>query len=177
MKWVFAFFWSFSLIFLTFFGVSCIYGRLYPIKYINEISSACNSFGVDEAVVYSLINVESHFDKNAVSQKGAVGLMQILPSTAKELAKELSLKSYTLEEPKDNILLGTFYLSILFKQFESKTSALCAYNAGPANVKAWLKDDTKSDDGKQLKFIPFEETRNYVEKFEKNFKYYSKKLK
>lgn len=176
MKWFLSLFFVSTFVFLMVFGINCCYGYVFPQKYSAEISSACKKFEVDEAIVYSIINIESHFDKTALSNKGAVGLMQILPSTADGLAKELSLQEFDLKNPQDNILLGTYYIKLLCKRFENLKTALCAYNAGPSNVSLWLKDKEKSQDGKNLQNIPFSQTQKYVEKFEKNFKYYSHKL-
>jgi len=177
MKWFFAIFFSVSFVFLTIFGINCVYGYFFPIRYKEEVSNASTSFDVDEAIIYSVINIESHFNKSAKSQKGAIGLMQIMPSTAEELSKEVGLSTYDLNNPEDNILIGTYYIYQLSEKFDNLETALCAYNAGPTNVKAWLKDETKSEDGRTLKNIPFEETRNYIEKFRKNIKYYSSKVK
>ena len=176
MKWFFAIFFSFSFVFLSFFGISCIYGTLFPIKFQEEISDACDAFEVDEEVVYSMINVESRFKEEIMSSKGAVGLMQIMPSTGEYLAKEAGIEEYDLSNPQDNILLGTFYISMLMQRFGDLNTALASYNAGPTNVSNWLKDEKYSDDGKTLKYIPFKETRNYIEKINKNIKYYSKKV-
>lgn len=159
------------------FGINCVYGYIFPLKYQEEVTSACARFQVDEALVYSVINVESHFNKNAVSSRGAIGLMQVMPSTADELAKQLGLQEFDLKSPNDNIVIGTFYIRLLTDRFENIETALCAYNAGPSNVKAWLSDSEKSDDGVTLKNIPFEETRNYIGKFRTNFKYYKTKFK
>lgn len=176
MKWFFAIFLTFSFLFLSIFGVNCIYNYLFPMKYKEEVFSSCEFCDIDKAVVFSVINIESHFNKNCVSSKGAVGLMQIMPSTAEEVAKQLNLDSFDLTEPKDNILIGTYYLSVLIKRFENLETALCAYNAGPTNVKLWLLDKDKSDDGKILKEIPFEETKGYIQKFRQNFRYYKTKI-
>ena len=176
MKWFFLFFLSFSIVFLLIFGNYCIYGFVFPMNYQEEISQACDTFDVEEAVVYSVINVESHFNKDAVSPKGAVGLMQILPSTAEEIKNELGYESYDLKNPTDNIFMGTYYLSKLQRRFENETAALASYNAGPTNVSNWLKDERYSKDGKELEKIPFAETRNYIEKYKENFRYYSKKV-
>ena len=177
MKWFLSFFFASAFVFLLVFGVNCCYGIIFPQKYSAEVSSASERFDVDKAIIYSVINIESHFDKNALSNKGAVGLMQIMPSTAEELAKELNIEDYDLKNPHHNILIGTYYINKLCKKVENLETALCAYNAGPANVSLWLKDEQKSLDGKTLQNIPFLQTKNYVEKFAKNFKYYSHKIK
>ncbi len=173
---IFAFsFIAVSMLFLSVFGVNCFYGYLFPTKFKEEVASASTSFGVDRAVIYSVINVESGFQKDAVSRKGAIGLMQLMPDTANEIAQKLDIKSFDLKNPQDNITLGTFYFSTLKKRFKDEKTALCAYNAGPSNVSLWLLNKKYSDDGKTLKNIPFKETREYIEKINKNLKYYSKK--
>ena len=176
MKWFFSFFLSFSIVFLLIFGNFCIYGYIFPMKYQEEISQACDTFDVDKAVVFSVINVESHFNKDVVSPKGAVGLMQILPSTAEEIKDELGYESFDLKNPVDNIFMGTYYLSKLQKRFENEESALASYNAGPTAVANWLRDERFSKDGKTLEKIPYGETRDYIQRFNKNFKYYSKRV-
>ena len=175
-KGIITIFFCLSFLFLAVFGVQCVYGYLFPVKFETEIEQACAESGVERAVVFSLINVESHFDENASSSKGAVGLMQIMPGTAQEVAISLGIKDFDLQEPEQNIRIGTAYLAKLLKRFEDLKVALASYNAGPSNVSAWLKDERYSDDGKTLKDIPFAETKNYIEKFEKNYRYYSKKI-
>lgn len=183
MKWFFAVFFSCSFVFLTVFGINCVYGYLFPVKYESEIEYACKKCSnnsnceVNKAVVLSVINVESHFNENSISSRGAVGLMQVMSSTAEEVASQLGLKNFDLKNPSDNILIGTFYLNKLVQKFDNLETALCAYNAGPSNVKAWLLDSEKSDDGKTLKEIPFKETREYIQKFRQNFKYYQTKFR
>lgn len=175
MKWFLAGFFAISFVFLAVFGVNCCYGYLFPLKYMDEVEQASQTFDVDKAVILAMINVESRFKKNAISNKGAVGLMQVMPSTADDLAKELGLESFDLTNPTDNITLGTYYIGQLQKKYGCLETALCAYNAGPTNVNAWLKDSQKSPDGKTLDKIPFAETEKYIKKFRKNLNYYSKK--
>ena len=176
MKWFFAIFFSFSFLFLTVFGINCFYGYLFPIKFLQEVEVASERFDIDKSKILSMINVESHFNEKAISAKGAVGLMQVLPSTAQEVAQKLNMKSFDLKNPKDNIVIGTSYLVTLIEKFKDFDVALCAYNAGPANVAKWLKDEDLSVDGETLKKIPFYETREYLEKIQKNLRYYNKKM-
>lgn len=145
-------------------------------KYAEEVRLASEKFNVSEDVIFSIINVESHFNSDAVSSKGAVGLMQVLPTTAKEMADKINLKEYDLKNGKDNILLGTCYIAELISQFENFDNAILAYNAGPANVKSWLKDERFSQDGKAVTNIPFFETKNYLAKIKENLKYYKTKV-
>ena len=161
-------------VFVAIFGINMFYSRHFPIKYQNEVALASETFGVEQAMIFSIINTESHFKANAISNKGAVGLMQILPSTADDVAKKLGIKEFELKNPKDNIFLGTAYLSFLMEKFKNRTLALCSYNAGPANVNSWLSK--YSTDGVNLEKIPFPETENYIKKFEQNYKFYSKKV-
>ena len=130
-----AIFFTFSFLFLAMFGVSAVYGYLFPLRYVDDIATAATTFEVDPTLVASVINSESRYDHEAVSLKGAEGLMQILPSTAEYLAKKLKYGEYDLKNPEDNIMLGTYYLSTLIDQFQDEDLALCAYNAGPGNVK------------------------------------------
>lgn len=176
IKWFFAVFFSVAFVFLAVFGVSCVYGYVFPMKFKDEVFSASEVFDVDAAIILSVINIESHFRKEVVSSKGAVGLMQVMPSTAEEVATENKFGEFDLKVPKDNISIGTCYLAKLIKQFENLETALCAYNAGPKNVRSWLSDASLSDDGITLKNIPFSETKRYIEKFRQNYKYYKSKV-
>ncbi|MBP3431920.1 MAG: lytic transglycosylase domain-containing protein [Clostridia bacterium] len=174
MKYFFSAFLTLSIVFVAVFGVNCVYGWLFPVKYQEEISAASEAYGVEEAVIYSIINVESGFDKNAVSSRGAVGLMQLMPSTAQSLA---GTEGVDLLSPQENIMLGAKYIAQLANRFDDFECVLAAYNAGPTNVRNWLADERYSEDGKTLKKIPFAETKGYLEKYARNFKYYSQKLK
>lgn len=175
MKWFFLVFFAISFVFLAVFGINCFYGYFFPIKFEQEIALASQTFDVDEPIIFSLINIESHFNNEAVSRKGAVGLMQVMPSTASAVASQIGLRDFDLKNAEENIFIGTYYLSNMLERFENLETALCAYNAGPSNVASWLKNSSYSDDGKTLKMIPFEETRSYVQKFWKNFNYYKTK--
>lgn len=156
------------------YSIGAFYSYCYPMKFVDEITSYSLEYGIDPALVASVINVESGYDEEVVSSKDAMGLMQILPSTGKWLAQKIGedYQEECLLDGKYNIKIGTYYLSYLLNQFSDRKVAICAYNAGQGNVKAWLGDKQCSSDGKTLKYIPFEETRNYVNKVEKNYSYY-----
>ena len=196
MKWkiilaVFLVLLLFGGLFFLIFGYDRV---VYPLKYRLEIIRAGEEFGVDAALIASVINAESGFNEKAISSKGAVGLMQILPSTAewtieKMRKQNINIQSYSAEElfssqtnsgqlfdPNLNIRVGTFYLSYLINKFENVDVALAAYNAGEGNVIKWLSTDEFSSDQKTLKKIPFKETENYVKKVNLNLKIYSKKF-
>lgn len=159
---------------LAVFGVGCFYGTMFPTKYSAEISAACEKYGVERAVVFSVVNVESHFRADVQSPKGAIGLMQVMPSTAKMLAAQG--EEIDLFDPQQNINFGVQYLSRLIARFENLQTALCAYNAGPTTVQKWLADENCSTDGKTLQNIPYAETKNYFSRFEKSYRYYKIKV-
>lgn len=150
---ILSFLTSFSCL-LAFFCIN------FPLKHKKIIENFSKQNNLSPSLVASVINVESHFNQNAVSTAGACGLMQLMPQTA----IWLGLENQNLFNPQTNICLGTKYLAILFEQFKNKTCALAAYNAGPKNVENWLKNKQYSHDGKTLFLIPFKETKNYVQK-------------
>ena len=149
----------------------------YPLKYQTEAASACEEYGLDRALVNSVINAESRFDRRAESSAGALGLMQLMPETAAWLAPSAGLadfESVDLFDPAVNINLGCFYLKYLLGRFKDTDTALAAYNAGEGNVAVWLKDESMSDGGKiKPEAIPFKETRDYVRRINKYRKVYS----
>ena len=147
-------------------------------KYDKTISRYCNEFNVEENIIKSIIYVESNFNSKVTSSKGAIGLMQILPSTAVFISKMLKVKEYDLYNPDDNIRFGTAYYCYLNKKFKDSYTAIAAYNAGEGNVLAWLKLAEYSLDGITLKQIPFNETKRYVERIKSRQKilYFVEKL-
>ncbi len=151
----------------------------YPIKFKNEIKNSASKYSIPAYVVASVINVESSFNENAISNKGAVGLMQILPSTGEWLAKKLNIDNFNsqmLSDPSINIELGSYYLRYLLDKFSSLDTALCAYNAGEGTISNWLNDKNYSQDGKALSNIPFKETREYLDRVKNNYKFYKLKI-
>ena len=169
-------FFAIFAIFLTIFANFLFYEHFYPVKYKEEILSASQEFSVKKELIASVINVESNFNANALSNAGAVGLMQIMPSTAKWLCGKLN-EDYDEEkliEPKYNIRLGTYYLKYLSERFSDLKTALASYNAGPTLVSNWLLE--YSEDGVTLDEIPYSETMQYVKKVERNLKVYSWKF-
>lgn len=140
------------------------------------ISKYSKEFNVDPYLIAAIINVESKYDKYAMSSKEARGLMQIAPITGKWASEELNIEDFTLEDlfdPELNIMVGAWYLNILSKEFDNNLQLiLAAYNAGSGNVVKWLQNEIYSEDGKTLKEIPFTETKEYVKKVENNIKIY-----
>ena len=140
--------------------------KLYPIKYSKYVDKASEDYNVDKALVYAMIHTESHFNENAVSSAGAVGLMQLTPETYEWLCnkRDIDYVDGGLYEPSINIDFGTYLISYLFNEFCDEKLVIAAYNAGPDNVKAWLKNPRYSPDGKTLAKIPYAETEKHVEK-------------
>ena len=147
---------------------------LYPRKYSEHVQKYSKEFGLDENLVYSVIKVESKFRKDAISHKGAKGLMQISDITREWAKEELNLGEIDIFDPETNIKIGCWYLSKLYREFGRLDLVIAAYNGGSGNVTKWLNDYTYSKDGKSLDLIPFEETSMYVKKITKNYKMYNK---
>ena len=150
---------------------------IFPLAYREDINRYSEIYDLDPFLVAAIIKVESGYNKDAISNKDARGLMQIGPTTGQSAASVLGVENYKeqiLFEPQVNIRFGTWYLRQLKGEFnEDLDLVLTAYNAGSGNVTNWLKDDRYSSDGESLSYIPFEETRNYLEKVKLNHKAYS----
>ena len=146
-------------------------------QYSNYVMQYSMEFDVPPALVYAVIKAESGFNPNAVSSVGARGLMQMLPSTFESMKNnffpEDTYTSNDLFTPEVSIKYGTKYLSETLKKYGVKETAIASYNAGQGAVDSWLKNSTYSDDGKTLKYIPYSETRAYVETV---MKYYNEYL-
>jgi peptidoglycan lytic transglycosylase len=125
---------------------------------------------LDPMLVAGLIHQESAFDPKAVSSANAMGLMQLLPSTARGLARQQRLRySLTrLTQPDYNVRLGTAYLAKLRQQFTNTEQVLAAYNAGENRVAQWTAGQTYREPAEFVESIPFTQTRDYVEIVERN---------
>ena len=177
MKWLtwLLLFFAISSFALAFFNLYQVFS--HPLKYQQEIINYSKEFNLSPDLVASVINTESGFKDNARSHKNAIGLMQIKLTTANymcEILCEQTLTEDQLFNPDINIKYGCAYLNYLMKKFKNTQTVLAAYNAGETIVRAWLGDGIHSVDGKKLSYIPYKETRNYVQKINKNIKYYSK---
>ncbi|NLY67584.1 MAG: lytic transglycosylase domain-containing protein [Tissierellia bacterium] len=166
----------FLIVLISIFTIYSYFLINYPLSYQIYISKYSKEFNVDPYLIAAIINVESKYDKYAMSSKEARGLMQIAPITGKWASEELNIEDFTLEDlfdPELNIMVGAWYLNILSKEFDNNLQLiLAAYNAGSGNVVKWLQNEIYSEDGKTLKEIPFTETQEYVKKVENNIKIY-----
>ncbi len=173
----------FNIIFLIVFFIISIFfinqvsNYLCPIRYSEAIDKYSKEYNLEKELVYAVINAESRFNYKALSNKGAIGLMQIMPTTGEWLIEKINaslddsnkITTTNLEQalytPDLNIRLGCYYLSYLLERFQSEENALCAYNAGSTNVTEWLQNPEYSQDDILIE-IPFGETKRYVEKIE-----------
>ncbi|MCL1995396.1 MAG: lytic transglycosylase domain-containing protein [Defluviitaleaceae bacterium] len=144
-----------------------LFNTNFPLRYLNIIEHYAQIHDVDPVLVASIINVESRFDRYAVSHAGASGLMQLMPNTAVWAAEELGIEDFYFDEmvfdPHININIGTWYIRSLLDSHHTMPVALAAYNAGRGNVASWLANPNYSVDGYTLTYIPFGETRRYVD--------------
>jgi soluble lytic murein transglycosylase len=139
----------------------------------------------ERALILATIRQESAFETQAVSRAGARGMMQLMPATAKSVAKSLGLPhtdSRLLNDPGYNIQIGRTYLGRLIDEFDgSYVLALAAYNAGPGRARAWMRDNgdprkAHVDVVDWIELISFEETRNYVQRVIENLQVYRQVL-
>ncbi len=153
------------LLFIYFVNpLNILWRYLYPLKHEQIIWDYSEKYDLDPYLVLSIIKIESKFDNQAVSRKGALGLMQLMPETAYWIAetKGFTLEDKDLTDPTKNIALGTWYLDHLIKSFDSEIVAVAAYNAGRGNVQKWLDNGLWDGTLKNASQIPFKETREYV---------------
>lgn len=149
--------------------------KIYPLKFKETIAVLSEKYELDPYLVCAVIYTESSFQEDSKSNKGAVGLMQIMPQTGEWIAGKLKLESYSLLDPYTNIEMGCWYLHYLDKRFEGNLETMLAgYNAGPNKAAEWLKDERYSEDGVNLKEIPFQETKDYVYKVNRYYDEYKK---
>lgn len=150
---------------------------IYPYPYRMIIEKYAYSYGIDPLLVVSVMREESKFLPRSESHKGAIGLMQLMPSTAQAIAKGLGDKDYNdqdLVNPEINIQYGTWYLASLKKEFNNTILMLAAYNGGRGHVKEWIDNNQINLSQVRQQDIPFEETREYVEKVLRSYQKYSK---
>ncbi len=133
----------------------------YPLEYEGIIRTHASNHGLDPALVAAVVYVESRFDPNASSAAGAVGLMQLLPDTAKGIALRTGGDRFVvadLRDPEINVRYGTWYLAHLRDRYRGMGLALAAYHAGQGNVDHWRERGLG---------IVFPETRAYVDEVER----------
>lgn len=167
---------SILISFIANLTISLVQKSSYPIKYEEYVEKYASEYNIPEYIIYAVINTESEFDKNTESSDGALGLMQMLPSTFKVLSSDEhfaeKIEFDSLSDPETAIRYGAYYLRYLFDKFHKWDVVFAAYDAGEEQVVEWLDDIKYSPDGETLKKIPLSETKNYVKKVNKAIKYY-----
>jgi soluble lytic murein transglycosylase len=145
----------------------------YPRGYWKYVNKYSKKYDLDPFLVYAVIREESRFKSRALSRSWAHGLMQIIPSTGRNICRALGMRysRWKLYNPRVNIQMGTYYLAKLIKRFDGNVSyALAGYNGGPVRVKRWIKQyNHKVDIDEFIEDIPLRETRNYVKKVMKSY--------
>jgi soluble lytic murein transglycosylase len=149
---------------------------LFPQPYWRELVADAGSNGLDPYLVASLVRQESEFNATAVSRANAYGLMQLLPSVGKSMAKKHGMKRFDtrqLLDPSVNLQLGTTNLKQVLDRFGGQVEyALAAYNAGDTPVRQWLASNDYKDVPEFVESIPFSETRDYVQAILRNREMY-----
>jgi len=144
--------------------------------YSETVRPAAQNQSLDDAWVYGLMRQESRFITNAKSNVGASGLMQLMPATAKWVAKKIGLRDFShgrVNDTETNVLLGTSYMRLVMENLDNHpVLASAAYNAGPGRAKKW-RADRPLEGAIYAETIPFSETRDYVKKVMSNAVYYS----
>jgi soluble lytic murein transglycosylase len=139
----------------------------YPMAFWDDVKKASKKHDIDPMIALSVMREESRFDPDARSVAGARGLMQLMPHTAYRLDKSVRLgisKDSQINDARNNIHLGVYYLKSLFKEFKSLPYVLAAYNAGEVIVKKWEQQSNHKAADEFIEDIPYAETRNYVKK-------------
>lgn len=150
----------------------------FPMPYRDIMQRATDDVGLDMAWAYGLVRQESRFIMNARSSAGAHGLMQVMPATAKWVARKIGMSDFSpsmMGDPNTNIVLGTNYMSMVLTDLDSSwTLASAAYNAGPGRPKSWRSSLQRQVEGAIFaETIPFTETRTYVKNVLSNATYYA----
>ncbi|MFB2838373.1 transglycosylase SLT domain-containing protein [Floridanema evergladense] len=156
---------------ITAFKQQPIYWQsLYPFPFLGYVETWAQKHQLNPLLVTALMRQESRFETDIRSVAGAVGLMQIMPATGKWVAQQISVKDYNLENPNDNIRLGTWYLDHTHDTYNNNSLlAVASYNAGPGNVSKWINQLGLTDPDEFVEYIPFPETKGYVEHVFENY--------
>jgi soluble lytic murein transglycosylase len=152
------------------------YSLRYLSPYSEQVRPAAKNQALDDAWVYGLMRQESRFVTSAKSTVGASGLMQLMPATAKWVARKIGLKDFhqgQVNDTETNLLLGTSYMRMVMESLDNHpVLASAAYNAGPGRARKW-RADRPLEGAVYAETIPFSETRDYVKKVMSNSVYYA----
>ena len=154
------------------------FGQRYPTPHRAALVAAARQWDVDQAMIYSLIRQESRFMPEARSRVGATGLMQLMPATAKWVAKQIPVEPFSTEmlvRPDLNIQMGSYYFRRILTDLGHPILATAAYNAGPGRARRW-RDERALEGAIYAETIPFNETRDYVKKVFANAWFYNHRI-
>lgn len=157
---------------LFYFSYQFIITRAYPLRHKSQVIKASQKHNVDKYLIVAVIREESRFDEDSISKKGAVGLMQLMPKTARWISQQqgVSFNKKQLFSAKTNIDYGTWYIGYLQKRYKNRNLALAAYNSGTTIVDRWL---AKHPEGNVNEFS-YPETRNFIARVNISLRAYKK---
>ena len=136
---------------------------VYPVPYADLITTWSAERRLNPLLVTALMRQESRFEANIRSGVGAAGLMQVMPATAEWIKGQAGLPSYDLNNPEDNVKLGTWYLDYTHAEYDNHSLfAVASYNAGPGAVASWINRGGYADADDFAEKIPYPETKGYV---------------
>ena len=155
-----------------------LYQLLYPIYYRDIINKYSKKYEMDPLFVVAMILEESRFGAESVSWAGAMGLMQIMPQTGRELARQLKIRRFEksiLLNPSVNIQMGTKYMKFLMDRFQDNHALVAgAYNGGPGRMGRWMKEKGLADLDEFIEDIAIDETRRHIKKVIDSYYVYQK---
>jgi len=152
------------------------YRLIFPLLHGEELDAQAGAAGVDKSLLAALIRQESTWEPAAKSHAGALGLMQVMPATGREIARALKLTHWSAEallDPATNIRFGTYHFAAILRRFEGDMArALAAYNAGASRVTTWNGAGATRDPEAFVERIDIRETRDYVRIIQRNLTLY-----
>jgi soluble lytic murein transglycosylase len=154
------------------------YAQRYPTPHREALSTAARLWSLDEAMMYAIIRQESRFMADARSRVGAMGLMQLMPATARWVARQIPVKPFQTDmllQPELNVNMGTYYFKRVLADLGDPILATAAYNAGPGRARRW-RDAKPLEGAIYAETIPFNETRDYVKQVFTNAWFYRNRL-
>ncbi len=137
---------------------------LYPLAFEQIMEEVCSRFALPEYLFYALVREESLFSADISSSAGAVGLSQLMPSTALDVASRIGMRIESLTDPRQNLTLGGWYLAHLMGRTDSYSQALFSYNGGITRVRRWVRENPGLPGDLLLEAIPYKETSHYGRK-------------
>ncbi len=138
--------------------------RLYPQAFFRIIDPLTREYDLPQHIFYALVREESLFDADISSSAGAVGLSQLMPATARDVAGRIGIRADDLTDPEVNLRLGAWYLRHLIGRTETYSQALFSYNGGITRVRRWVRSDPYLPGDLLLEKIPYAETSHYGRK-------------